>query len=201
MKRSKLIAIIIGSVLGLGLIVGGFLLMQTFSRASSEKPLEVNNLEITDSSAKITWKTGNDTVGTIVTYGTSVDLANAAIAPADTPLGKEHSVVLTLLSPNTTYYYVLGTDKEFNNEGVPWSFTTKSANETTTNLILSPTTAASGSGALISATPTLTVVADAGINTCKETNCAAIKAKLGKECSTQEYIKCIKSQSNPSPAN
>ena len=51
-KRSKLIAIIIGSVLGLGLIVGGFLLMQNFTRASSDKPLEVNQLEITSTSAK-----------------------------------------------------------------------------------------------------------------------------------------------------
>lgn len=199
MKRSKLIAISIGSVLGLGLIVGGFLLMQTFTRASSEKPLAVNNSEITASSAKITWQTGNDTVGTIVSYGTAVDLANPQIQTADTPLGKDHSAVLTLLSPNTTYYYVLGADKEFNNEGVPWSFTTKASNETTTNLILNPTVTASGSGTLTSVTPTGT--SDGGINTCKETNCAAIKAKLGKECSTEEYMRCIKNQSNPSPSN
>jgi hypothetical protein len=201
MKRSKLIAIIIGSVLGLGLIVGGFLLMQTFTRASSDKPLEVNSLEITDSSAKITWKTGNDTVGTVVSYSTSADLANPQILPADTPLGKEHSVVLTLLSPNTTYYYVLGTDKEFNNEGAPWSFTTKASNETTTNLILSPAPSASGSSSLTSTTPTPSTEPEEEVNTCTETNCAAIKAKLGKECSTQEYMRCIKAQSNPSPAN
>lgn len=205
MKRSKLIAIIIGSVLGLGLIVGGFLLMQTFTRASSEKPLEVNNSEITDSSVKITWKTGNDTVGTIVTYSTSVDLANPAFQPADSPTGKDHSAVLTLLSPNTTYYYVLGAEKEFNNEGVPWSFTTKAANETTTNLIVSPATPATNSATLDSEEPTVAaepvVDEDSGINTCTETNCAAIKAKLGKECSTQEYIKCIKAESDPSPTN
>ncbi len=201
MKRSKLIAIIIGSVLGLALIIGGFLLMQNFSRASSEKPIEVNNIDITSTSAKITWKTGNDTVGTIVTYGTSADLANSAIAPAETPQGKEHSAVLTLLTPSTTYYYVLGTDKEFNNEGAPWSFTTKAANETTTNLIVSPTLAATSSGSLDSVMPTVVPTTSGGVNTCTETNCAAIKAKLGKECSTQEYIKCIKAQSNPSPSN
>jgi len=200
MKRSKLIAIIIGSVLGLGLIVGGFLLLQTFTRASSEKPLEVNNSEITDTSAKITWKTGNDTVGTIVSYGTSVDLANPQIQTADTPLGKEHSAVLTLLSPNTTYYYVLGADKEFNNEGVPWSFTTKPSNETSSDLILKPPTEKTESDSA-STTPTPTTVEEAGVDTCTETNCAAIKAKLGKECSTQEYMRCIKAESNPSPAN
>lgn len=203
-KRSRLVAIIIGSVLGLGLIVGGFLLMQNFTRASSEKPLEVNQLEITDSSAKITWKTGNETVGTLVSYGTSAEAMNA-FQPADTPLGKDHSAVLTLLSPNTTYYYVLGTEKEFNNEGAPWSFTTKAANETTNKLIVSPTGAAAISGVMDSGTPTPTTTAgdedEAGINTCKETDCAAIKAKLGKECSTQEYIKCIKAEVNPSPAN
>jgi len=201
MKRSKLIAIVIGSVLGLGLIAGGFLLMQTFTRASSEKPLEVNQSEITNTSAKITWKTGNETVGTIVSYGTSVDLANPQIQTADTPLGKDHSAVLTLLSPNTTYYYVLGTDKEYNNEGVPWSFITKAANETTADLIVSPAPTATNSGALESGQPAPTVAVSNRINTCKETNCAAIKAKLGKECSTQEYIKCIKAASNPSPSN
>ena len=201
-KRSKLIATIIGSVLGLGMIVGGFLLIQNFTRASSEKPLEVNQLEITDSSAKITWKTGSDTVGTLVSYGTSPEAMNT-FQPADRPLGKEHSAVLTLLSPNTTYYYVLGTEKEFNNEGAPWSFTTKAANETTNKLIVSPTGASAISGVMDSNTPTPTDADEAGtgINTCKETDCSAIKAKLGKECSTQEYIKCIKAEANPSPAN
>ena len=202
-KRSKLIAIIIGSILGLGLIVGGFLLMQNFTRASSDKPLEVNQLEITSTSAKITWKTGNETVGTLVSYGTSPDQLNA-FQPADTPLGKEHSAVLTLLTPNTTYYYVLGTEKEFNNEGAPWSFTTKAANETTTNLIVSPSGTSAISG-VSTGTPTPEATSEAKledrVNTCKETDCVAIKAKLGKECSTQEYIKCIKAEANPSPAN
>jgi len=208
MKRSKLVAIIIGSVLGLGLIVGGFFFLQVFTRASSEKPLDVNQSEITSTSAKITWKTGNDTGLTIVTYSTSADLAGPLIQPSDSTVGKDHSAVLILLSPNTTYYYVIGDDKEFNNEGSPWSFTTKAAKETTTDLIVKPDVTATDSGALESEnvptstpTPTPKATSSASVNTCTETNCAAIKAKLGKECSTQEYIKCIKAASNPSPAN
>lgn len=195
MKKSKVLALVIGSVLGLGLIAGGFLFMQTFSRASSDTPEEVVTSELTATSAKISWKTGNETVGTIISYGTSVDLATPLVQPSDPTLGKEHSAVITGLTPSTTYYFVLGAEKEFNNAGVPWSFTTKSEDETITDLIATPTPTAA-----VTAEPTEVPIGDR-INTCKETNCDAIKAKLGTECSTQEYMKCIKAAQNPSPSN
>lgn len=195
MKKSKVLALVIGSVLGLGLIAGGFLFMQTFSRASSETPEEVVTSEITATSAKVSWKTGNETVGTIISYGTSVDLATPLVQPSDPTLSKDHSAVITGLTPSTTYYFVLGAEKEFNNAGVPWSFTTKSENETTTELIATPTPTT-----VVTAEPTEPPIGDR-INTCKETNCEAIKAKLGTECSTQEYMKCIKAAQNPSPSN
>ena len=195
MKKSKVLALVIGSVLGLGLIAGGFLFMQTFSRASSDTPEEVVTSEITATSAKVSWKTGNETVGTLISYGTSVDLATPLVQPSDPTLSKDHSAVITGLTPSTTYYFVLGAEKEFNNAGVPWSFTTKSENETTTELIATPTPSVS-----VAAEPTEAPIGDR-INTCKETNCEAIKAKLGTECSTQEYMKCIKAAQNPSPSN
>lgn len=194
MKKSKVAALVIGSILGLGLIVGGFLFMQTFSRASSNKPEEVTVSDITANSAKVSWKTGNDTVGTIISYGTSVDLTNPLIQPSESTLSKEHSAVIIGLTADTTYYFVLGSEKEFNNEGVPWSFTTKSENETTTELIASPTPTKS------TAVEPTESIADR-INTCKETDCDAIKSKLGTECSTQEYVRCIKALLDPSPAN
>lgn len=200
MKRSKLIAIIIGSVLGLALIIGGFLFMQTFSRASSETPEGVTITEVTDSSAKVSWSTGNDSVGAVVRAGVS-ETALTLFFPSETPQGKNHSVVLTSLSPGTKYYFELFTsnDTKFDNAGIPWSFTTKSNKETTTETIGTtdsnePVATASPT---IVATPT--EAAESRINTCTETNCAAIKAKLGKECSTQEYMKCIRSEQNPTP--
>lgn len=200
MKRSKLIAIIIGSVLGLALIIGGFLFMQTFSRASSETPEGVTTTEVTDSSVKISWSTGNDTVGAVVRYGVS-KTALTQVAPAETPQGKTHSAVLTALSPDTMYYFELFTsnDTKFDNAGIPWNFTTKSNKETTTETI----GATDSDAPIATASPTIeaipTEAAESRINTCKETNCAAIKAKLGKECSTQEYMKCIRSEQNPAP--
>ncbi len=196
MKKSKVLALVIGSVLGLGLIAGGFLFMQTFSRASSDAPEEVVTSELTATSVKISWKTGNETVGTMISYGTTEDLTNPLIQLPDPTLSKEHSAVITGLTPSTKYYFALGTDKEFKMaEGVPWSFTTKSENETTTELIATPTPTTA-----VAAEPTEAPIGDR-INTCKETNCEAIKAKLGTECSTQEYMKCIKAAQNPSPSN
>ncbi len=197
MKKSKLIAVSIGSVLGLALIVGGFLFMQTFSRASSEKPENIAISEVTATSAKVSWTTGNDTVGAVVKYGVSAS-SLTQFAPATTPEGKEHSVVISSLTPNTSYFFVLtaGADETFDNAGVPWSFTTKSENETTTEVIGSPTPTPTATADTTTETPI-----EDRMNTCKETDCEAIKAKLGTECSTQEYIKCIKAAQNPSPAN
>lgn len=204
MKSKKVIAIVIGSLLGVGLIIGGFLFMQNFTRASSEKPEMVEVSEITSSSAKVSWTTGNDTVGAVVHYGLS-PTSLTQFAPAETPQGKQHTASVTLLTPNTTYYFELfaGENTKFDNGGVPWSFTTKSANETTADLIASPssplTTGVAGSA---SPTPTGTSkLQQSTKGTCTDTDCAAIKAKLGTQCSTQEYIKCIKAQQNPSPAN
>lgn len=197
MKKSRLIAVSIGSVLGLALIVGGFLFMQTFSRASSEKPENITISEVTATSAKVSWTTGNDTVGAVVKYGVS-PTSMTQFAPATTPQGKEHSVVISALTPSTTYSFVLtaGADETFDNAGVPWSFTTKSENETTTDVIGSPTPTPTEATTTTSETPI-----EDRVNTCKETDCEAIKAKLGTECSTQEYIKCIKAAQNPSPSN
>ncbi len=197
MKKSRLIAVSIGSVLGLALIVGGFLFMQTFSRASSEKPENITISEVTATSAKVSWTTGNDTVGAVVKYGVS-PTSMTQFAPATTPQGKEHSVVISALTPSTTYSFVLtaGADETFDNAGVPWSFTTKSENETTTDVIGSPTPTPTEAATTTSETPI-----EDRVNTCKETDCEAIKAKLGTECSTQEYIKCIKAAQNPSPSN
>lgn len=197
MKKSKILAIGIGSVIGLALIVGGFLFMQTFSRASSEKPENIAISEVTATSAKVSWTTGNETVGAVVKYGVSAS-SLTQFAPATTPQGKEHSVVISALTPNTSYFFVLtaGEDETFDNAGVPWSFTTRSENETTSELITSPTPTPTTTSSKSESTPI-----EDRINTCKETDCEAIKAKLGTECSTQEYIKCIKAAQNPSPSN
>ncbi len=192
MKKSRVVAIVIGSLLGIALIVGGFLFMQGFTRATSEKPENVTISDITDTSAKISWTTGNDTSGAVVQYGSSPTTLTS-FAPSDSPRGRSHSVVITLLSTETTYYFqiMLGTSTKFDNAGVPWTFTTKSKDETTVETIASPTPTSK---------PKPTTTLDRG-NTCKETDCEAIKAALGDECSTQEYIRCIKAEQNPSPSN
>jgi phosphodiesterase/alkaline phosphatase D-like protein len=68
---------------------------------------------IADSSAVIAWST-NVTTDTLLRYGKSADnLDQLARAPWD---GVTHSVQLRNLTPETTYYYRIGTSKVQNRE-------------------------------------------------------------------------------------
>lgn len=186
-KVLKIASIVIGTIIGLLLIVMGFQLFSgVFTRASDLEPRDVVVSNITQNSAKLSWATGVETQG-VVDYGTTPTALNFfAPEPQKT---KTHLLDLTLLSPSTSYYFQIRIgDKKYDNGGVPWTFTTKGTEKSTTPLTPTPT-----SSTQPTPTPVQTLqIPTTGTPVCSETDCAKIKEKLGKGCSTQDYFKCLK---------
>jgi hypothetical protein len=178
-KLTKLASIIIGFIIAILLIVMGFRFVQnTFIRAEDIIPADVVVTEVTQNSAKITWATGRETQS-VVEYGSTPTALNF-FAP-ETQNTLSHSVDLTLLSPNTTYYFQIRVgDKKFDNGGVPWSFTTKGSGTTQppTNIPTQPV--------IPTATPS-----SATTSSCNEVDCQKIKEKIGKGCTARDYSLCI----------
>ena len=179
---TKILAIIIGIIVFILLVFAAFRIFGT--RAADLEPQDVVVSTIEKNSAKLSWATGVDTQA-VVEYGTSPTALNF-FAPEATK-GKTHSLDLTLLSPSTTYYFDIRVgDKKYDNGGVPWTFTTKGAEKSVPTV--SPTSAAAGT----QPTPIQKLQIPDGTEGCTETDCEAIKAKLGKGCSTQDYFKCVR---------
>jgi hypothetical protein len=201
MKRSKLSsvsAIIIGTVLAIPLLVFGFLTFQNvLTRASNIEPTEVSVLRTTDTTATITWLTGEDTQG-VIEYGTSpsqlVFFAPEAVATTN------HRVEITLLQPDKTYYYILRINGErFDNEGVPWQFTTKlpgaGAVQETKGTPGGEKPVTDGQQGTTGQPVNGSETPQKPATTCPQTkNCADIQKQLGKGCSTSDYLKCLRSQ-------
>jgi len=176
----KVAAIIVGVAIFIGLVVGYFTIFG--SRAADFEPRDVIISNIEKNSVKATWATGVDSQG-VVEYGTTPTALNF-FSPEATKT-KTHSVDLTLLSPNTTYYFDIRVgDTKYDNGGVPWTFTTKS---TEASAIPTATPAQTNN----KPTPVQRLRISNGTN-CPETDCAQIKLKLGKGCSTQDYFKCLR---------
>ncbi len=185
-SRSRWAAIGIGLFLSFGLIFLGFNVFQgVITRADDEAPRDVIISKITDTTATVSWTTGVAVTGGVVQYGTSAS-SLTSFAPADTEKNTEHTITLNLLSPATTYYFVItyGENKKYDNGGAPWIFSTKV--EGSSEVDESTDTVESGSG-LPSSTPGVEPA-----SRCEETDCDAIKEKLGKGCETRDYILCIR---------
>jgi hypothetical protein len=181
----KIAAIAVGILVFAGLVYGYFSIFGT--RAADFEPRDVIVSDIEKNTVRAGWTTGVDSQG-VVEYGTTPTSLNF-FAP-EVAKSKVHSLDLTLLSPNTTYYFdVRVGDKKYDNGGVPWTFTTKGAEA---SVITPSTTQSQASGsAQTKPTPMQRLVISDGTN-CSETDCAKIKLKLGKGCSTQDYFKCIR---------
>lgn len=188
-KILKIASIVIGVFIAILLLVLGFNIFQSvFTRAADYEPRDVVITDIAQNSVKIGWTTGVDSQG-VIEYGTTTTALNFfAPEPQKT---KTHSVDLTLLSPGSTYYFQIRIgDQKYDNGGVPWTFTTKGADQS----VASPTAVPTQAPVAVSPTPiqTLDIPAAPGTVVCNETDCTKIKAKLGKGCSTQDYFKCIR---------
>lgn len=190
-KILKITSIIIGVFIGILILVIGFMVIQrTFTRAEDQSPQNVTTAEITQNSAKVNWTTAVENQG-VIEYGTSITALNF-FAP-ESQSTKTHLVELTLLSPNTTYYFQIRIgDKKYDNNGVPYTFATKGeAVQPTQPVLSSPTPATS------SASPTpissVQIPDNSSQASCTVTDCAAICKKLGSGCTTQDLLKnkCI----------
>lgn len=179
MNTKKVVTIATATVLSIIVLIMGFSLVQNvFTRAADVQPQDVVVSNVTQNSAKVEWTSGQE-AQSVVEYGTSPSSLNF-FAP-ETQKSKNHSVELTLLSPNTSYYFQIRVnDNKFDNGGIPWTFTTKGVETTQPAKVSTPTPRA-----LPSPVPTVKA-------SCTETDCDQIKAKLGKGCTTQEYLKCLR---------
>jgi hypothetical protein len=196
----KFAPIFIGiGISGLLMVFGFKILTGVASRASGIAPVpgsvSVNN--IADNSATIVWTTDIDTQCVIEYNSSLAAVASGSFAPEIQKTSK-HSVDLTLLAPDTTYYYDISCEnKKFDNDGAPFSFKTLATKGKGTV----PSVTAVPSAAPSSTIPTLipTVVPTiAGSGTCTATTCADMKNQIGKGCTMQEYLrKCINSSPTP----
>jgi len=199
-KIAKLSSIIIGVVIAVILGIFALNMGGVFTRASDVEPRDVVISDITQNTAKISWTTGIETQG-VVEYGTTPTALNF-FAP-EAARTKNHLIELTLLSPQTTYYFQIRIgDKKYDNGGVPWTFTTKGTE--TQPSVVSPTviipTTTIQSQPQITSTPTpiqSLEIKTKPTNTptafvCDETDCTKIREKLGKGCTTQDYFRCLK---------
>lgn len=177
-----------------------------FIRANDEQPQDVQITNVTGTTASIVWKTSIEVEGGVIQYGVS-PAALGSFAPIEGEKSTSHTVDLSLLTPATTYYFqiVYGENKIFDNGGAPWTFVTKGDGEgedvkTGINLesIVTPTPiAVITAGPAVSepastSTTTTTTTPATTSATCDYTDCDQIKSQLGKGCSTQEYMRCIK---------
>lgn len=167
----RIIAMSIGTLIGIPLMLVGFIHFQSavFTRASDITPRDLVISETTPTSATIHWSTGEETQGTII-YGTEPGSLKL-VAPEESRL-LEHEVVIPLLAPSTTYYFMIRIgDELYDNGGEPWVFATKSLN---------PDEAA----------PT---IAQPTSSTCPPTDdCREIQDKMGKGCTVTDYVQCVK---------
>lgn len=181
----KIAAIIVGILVFAGMVYGYFTVFGT--KAADLEPRDVIVSNIEKNSVRASWATGVDTQG-VVEYGTTPTALNF-FAP-EAAAAKIHTIDLTLLSPNTTYYFDIRVgETKYDNGGVPWTFTTKAAETSVVAPTAVPTKPAGNQG---QPTPFQQLKISDGTEGCTETDCDVIKAKLGKGCSTQDYFKCVR---------
>ncbi len=184
------IAILLLVVLGVTIVLGRQANL-FLAKASTCSVKDVGADQVTTNNAAIIWATDDMSQGT-VEYGTSA--TNLTFSSPEAQPGKAHNVNLSLLTPNTVYYYLIKIgDKRCDASGqicgascVPWSFTTtaivpqkelvKPIESPTpylspTVVISSPTLAVTAT-----ATPKITGVSPSGTSSL----CAGVSANIGK---------------------
>lgn len=202
-KPAKILSIVIGVLISFLIIFMGFKLMQkVFTRASDTIPRDVVVSEITGNSAKVGWSTDQGSQG-VIEYGTSPTALNFYAPEASRT--KIHAVDLTLLSPNTTYYFQIRIgDTKADNGGVPWTFSTKTntnnpqtimptsgAVPTKSTTVVIPTIADSQPTVLPTQSVSIPSTDSSVALTCGETDCIKICQKLtaGTGCEMSDFFK------------
>lgn len=184
-----------GVIVFLLLFLGVQLVQNVFIRAANINPTDVTISEVGRNSASIIWTTSSQSQG-VLEYGVTPTALNF-FAPEGART-TSHNVELTLLTPNTTYYFQIKIgDKVFDNGGVPWTFNTKGeVNDEIPPTVSFPTaTPESVTNNELTPTPVFSIEINSdstSIATCDEVECDKIKDKLGKGCTTNDYLKCTR---------
>jgi len=93
----------------------------------SKEPVNIQTTGVTSNSATVVFETEKP-VSSLVSYGTSAD--NLSLFSTESQQTASHSITLSYLAPNTTYYYTVKiAEKTYDNNGQPYSFTTKPGSE------------------------------------------------------------------------
>lgn len=144
----KGIALFLGLSISLGILVVGVLSLRSYlTRASgSSEPKIVRSGSITDTTAQILWETPSESQG-MVRFATDPSAFKAGnnsslLYMAESTSGTIHSVKLSNLKPNTTYFYEISIGKDvFDQSGLvkedkhlPFSFTTVKTETTSENI-------------------------------------------------------------------
>ncbi len=128
-KISKIPTILGILILLAGVIAGVYFLnrAQIFNAGASPTvtPKDIRMSNITDTSATISWITADQT-SDFVFWGTSQgSLGKVGNESTSDQKYFTHSITLTGLSPSTTYFYKINSNGgNFDNNGIPWQFTT-----------------------------------------------------------------------------
>lgn len=195
-NKKKIIFFVIMTFVGLPVIM--FFLIAAkgiLTQASYSVPENVTAQRLTKSEAVIIWFTRKKTQG-VVEYGTSPN--ELSLYAPEIEAKSEHEVPITFLLPATTYYYQLKIDDIlYDNNGVPWTFTTKTKDgsdikEEVKGISTSSLEDDDDEDKDLSEENVVKI----DTASCTFTSCQEIAAHLGKGCSSSDYFKCISTSQN-----
>ncbi|KKQ37931.1 MAG: hypothetical protein US54_C0022G0003 [Candidatus Roizmanbacteria bacterium GW2011_GWA2_37_7] len=156
LKQLKTVGFILGIAILIAASIGIFFMIQgTASEANEEAPQNINIQTVDANTTSVSWETGKETIA-VVEYGKTADpnsFTEFAFSEIETT---NHTVSLSSLEPNTTYFFQIRIgDQTYNNGGSFWTFTTLPGGE----LDESPTPAPSGTIIPTSITPSASLSA------------------------------------------
>jgi hypothetical protein len=150
-KKNKIPTILAVVILLAGTFFGVFYLnmKQVFriGASATAQPKDVRISNISDNSATLTWSTDSQTTG-FLTWGESeTSISRVEQESAGNEKFFTHSISITGLKPSTAYFFKINSEGSgFDNNGVPWKFTTGSILGTNSNALVISGSAINASG-------------------------------------------------------
>ena len=185
-------------ILGVTVLVGQQAAFR-LAKAGGCPAQKISVAQVSANSAVVAWESENETQGR-VEYG--VNAGNLTFSTPEGSAGKKHNVPLTLLTPNTVYYYLItigknrcdSTGQSCTDSCVPFTFTTSTASPpgqivstntpAPTKAPTSAVTPTKAAGAAATAKPTIPVPTS-GLSAF----CSLVKNNVGKNSKDPNWSK------------